>query len=42
MKKGVLFGLAALAVGVVVATLGGKKQKTIVTSAENNPNSIWD
>jgi hypothetical protein len=28
MKKGVLFGLAALAVGVVVYTLGGKKVKT--------------
>jgi Na+/glutamate symporter len=25
MKKGVLVGIAALAVGVVVATLGGKK-----------------
>ncbi|MGR3810553.1 hypothetical protein [Jiulongibacter sp. NS-SX5] len=27
MKKGVLFGLAAVAVGVVVASLGGKKDK---------------
>ena len=27
MKKGVLFGLAALAVGVVVLTLGNKKIK---------------
>lgn len=27
MKKGVLFGIAALAVGVVVFTLGNKKVK---------------
>lgn len=27
MKKGVLYGLAALAVGVVVASLGTKKPK---------------
>ena len=28
MKKGFLFGIAALAVGVVVYTLGNKKVKT--------------
>jgi hypothetical protein len=27
MKKGVLFGLAAVAMGVVVYTIGGKKTK---------------
>lgn len=27
MKKGILFGLAALAVGVVVYSLGNKKEK---------------
>lgn len=33
MKKGVLFGLAALAVGVVVLSLGNKKDKP-----STNPN----
>jgi hypothetical protein len=32
MKKGVLFGLAALAVGVVVYSLGGKKTKPSATT----------
>lgn len=33
MRKGVLFGLAAIAVGVVVFTLGGKKIKTSAPSS---------
>lgn len=32
MKKGILFGLAALAVGVVVASLGTKKTKPVSTT----------
>jgi hypothetical protein len=35
MKKGLLFGLAAVAVGVVVYTLGGKKTKP--SSATGRP-----
>lgn len=38
MKKGVLFGLAAVAVGVVVASLGGKKGKPATTQSSN---SYW-
>jgi hypothetical protein len=40
MKKGVLVGLAALAVGVVVATLGGKKVKTSNTGNVQKP--YWE
>lgn len=40
MKKGVLFGLAALAVGVVVYTLGGKKEKP--SNATSRPIYKWD
>jgi hypothetical protein len=39
MRKGVLFGLAAVAVGVVVATLGGKKGKPVATTPSSN--SYW-
>ncbi len=35
MKKGVIFGLAALAVGVLVYSLGGKKIKP--SASANRP-----
>jgi hypothetical protein len=37
MKKGLLIGLAALAVGVVVVSLGGKKTKPSLN--QNRPYS---
>lgn len=37
MKKSVLFGIAALAMGVVVASLGGKKVKPSNTQGTNKP-----
>jgi hypothetical protein len=40
MKKGVLVGLTALAVGVVVASLGGKKTKPSNTVSTHKP--YWE
>lgn len=40
MKKGVLYGLAALAVGVVVASLGGTK-KPKPTTPYGGTKSYW-